>query len=98
MAYAIRHFFPGTTQEQYDAAVAAVHGGPGAENLPDGQLVHAAGATEGGWTILAVHDSKESWERFRDDVLGPKLGAGIEGGPEGPPDEKAFELHSFWTR
>ena len=98
MAYAIRHFFPGATQEQHDVAIEAVHGGPGAENLPEGQLVHVAGATEGGWTILAVHDSKESWERFRDDVLGPKLGAGIEGGPEGPPDEKAFELHTFWAR
>ena len=98
MAYAIRHFFPGATQEQYDAAIEAVHGGPGAENLPEGQLVHAAGATEGGWTIFAVHDSKETWERFRDGVLGPKLGAGIEGGPEGPPDEKAYELYSFWAR
>ena len=98
MAYAIRHFFPDTTQEQYDAAIEAVHGGPGAENLPEGQLVHAAGPTEGGWTIFAVHDSQESWERFRDDVLGPKLGAGIEGGPEGPPEETAYELHSFWAR
>ena len=98
MAYAIRHFFAGGTKEQYDAAIEAVHGGPGVDNLPEGQLVHAAGATEGGWTIFGIHDSKESWERFRDDVLMPKLGAGIEGGPEGPPDEKAFELHSFWAR
>ena len=44
--------------------------------------------TEGGWTIFAVHDSKESWERFRDDVLVPTLQAGIEGGPEGPPERR----------
>jgi hypothetical protein len=98
MAYAVRHFFPGGTQEQYDAAIQAVHGGPGPENLPEGQLVHVAGPTEEGWTIFGVHDGRESWERFRDNVLMPKLGAGIEGAFEGPPDEKAFELHSFWTR
>jgi hypothetical protein len=97
MPYAIRHFFPGGTQEQYDASIEAVHGGPGVENLPAGQIMHASGATEGGWTILAVHDSQDSWERFRDDVLMPKLGVGIEEGFEGPPDEKAFELHSFWS-
>lgn len=97
MAYAIRHFFPGGTQEQYDASIGAVHGGPGADNLPAGQILHAAGATDGGWTIVAIHDSQASWERFRDDVLKPKLGAGIEGGFDGPPDEKAFELYSFWS-
>lgn len=97
MAYAIRHFFPGGTQEQYDAAIDAVHGGPGVDNLPAGQILHASGATEGGWTIFAIHDSQASWERFRDDVLMPKLGAGIEGAFDGPPDEMAFELYSFWS-
>ena len=92
MAYGIRHFFPGATQEQYDAAIEAVHGGPGAENLPEGQLLHLAGATEGGWTIFAVHDSKESWERFRDDILMPKVQAGIEGAFVGPPEESSWEL------
>ena len=48
MAYAIRHFFPGGTQEKYDASIEAVHGGPGADNLPAGQILHAAGATDGG--------------------------------------------------
>lgn len=97
MPYAIRHFFPGGTQEQYDASIEAVHGGSGVEHLPEGQIMHGAGATEGGWTIFAVHETLESWERFRDDILLPKLGAGVEGAFEGPPDEKVFELHSFWS-
>jgi hypothetical protein len=61
--------------------------------LPDGQIFHAAGPVPGGWRIFAVHDSQESWERFRDDILMPKLQAGIEGAFEGPPEETGYELY-----
>jgi len=92
MAYGIVHHFPGGTQEQYEASLAAVH--PSRDTLPDGQTFHAAGPSDGGWTIFAVHDSKESWERFRDDTLMPRLQEGIEGGLAGPPQETAFEIHN----
>ena len=59
MAYGVVHHFPGGTREQYEASVAAVH--PSDGSLPGGQIFHAAGPSEGGWTIIAVHDSKESW-------------------------------------
>jgi hypothetical protein len=92
MAYGIVHHFPGGTKEQYEASVAAVH--PSADTLPDGQIFHAAGPSEGGWTILVVHDSKENWERFRDDILMPRMQAGIEGGFEAPPEETAIDLYT----
>ena len=91
MAYGIVHFFPGGTKEQYEANLAAVH--PGADQLPDGQIFHAAGASAGGWTIMAVHESKESWERFRDDILMPRMQQGIEGGFQTPPQETAIDLY-----
>jgi hypothetical protein len=91
MAYGIVHHFPGATLENYEASLAAVHPGPGA--LPDGQIFHAAGAVPGGWTIMAVHESKESWERFRDDILVPRLQAGVEGGFPTPPEETAIDLY-----
>jgi hypothetical protein len=91
MAYAIVHHFPGGTKEQYEASIAAVH--PGAGRLPDGQIFHAAGPSDGGWTIIAVHDSKESWERFRDDILMPRMQQGIEGGFQAPPQETAIDLY-----
>ena len=78
MAYGIVHHFAGGTQEQYDASIAAVH--PGPDQLPEGQVFHAAGPSQGGWTIVAVHESQESWEKFRDGILLPRLQAGIEGG------------------
>jgi len=91
MAYGIVHFFPDGTKEQYEASLAAVH--PGADQLPDGQIFHAAGPSSGGWTIMAVHESKESWERFRDDILMPRMQQGIEGGFQTPPQETAIDLY-----
>jgi hypothetical protein len=93
MAYGIVHHFPGGTQEQYEASLAAVH--PSRDSLPDGQTYHAAGPSDGGWTIFAVHESKESWERFRDGTLMPRLQEGIEGGLAGPPQETAFEIRNL---
>lgn len=92
MAYAVIHHFPGGTQAQYEAVLDIVH--PGPTSLPYGQTFHAAGAVDGGWRIFAVHDSQESWERFRDEILMPALQAGIEGGLEGPPEETAYELQN----
>jgi hypothetical protein len=95
VAYAIVHHFPGGTQEQYEASIAAVH--PSRDRLPSGQIFHVAGASAGGWTIMAVHDSEESWERFRDDILMPQMQAGIPGGFTAPPQETAFEVHNLQT-
>ena len=93
MAYGIIHFFPGGTEEQYRAALAAVH--PADGSLPGGQIFHAAGASEGGWTVMAVHESRESWESFRDNVLGPAMGRGIEGGLVGPPEERTVDIRNL---
>ena len=46
---------------------------PADGSLPAGQLYHAAGASQDGWTIIAVHDSQSSWETFRDSILMPDI-------------------------
>ena len=93
MAYAIVHHFPGGTEEQYEASLAKVHASR--DSLPEGQTFHAAGPSEGGWTIMAVHESRESWEQFRDNLLMPRLQEGIEGGFPSPPQETAFEVYNL---
>lgn len=90
MAYGVVHFFPGGTREQYDASIVAIH--PAPDQLPDGQIYHAAGPSDGGWSIVAVHESQESWERFRDDTLMPKMQQGVDGGLVGPPQETAIDF------
>ena len=93
MAYGVVHHFPGGTKEQYEASIAAVH--PSRDRMPEGQIYHAAGPSDGGWTIIAVHDSRESWEKFRDGTLMPRMQQGIEGGFTSPPQETGFEVHNL---
>ncbi len=92
MAYGIVHQFAGGTEDQYRASIAAVH--PSDGSLPEGQLFHAAGPSGDGWVIVAIHDSKRSWEQFRDGTLIPRMQAGIEGGFTAPPQETTFEVHN----
>jgi hypothetical protein len=44
---------------------------------------------------MAVHESKESWERFRDGILLPKMEAGIAGGFPSPPEEIAIDVYKL---
>jgi hypothetical protein len=89
MPYAIVNEFEGGTREQYDAAVEVVHP---ADGLPPGQTHHYAGPSPTGWVVVAVWDSKESWDSFRDQTLLPGLrGLGDSGFP-GPPRTAEFEV------
>jgi hypothetical protein len=90
MSIGIVHRFRGGTKEQYEAALAQVHP---ADGLPEGQTIHIAGATDDGWIVVAVHDSAESWERFRDQTLVPGLEKLGDAGFAGPPEETVFEVH-----
>ena len=90
MAYGIVHRFAGGTEDQYRASLAAVH--PSDGSLPEGQVFHVAGPSDDGWVIVAIHESQNSWENFRDGILMPRLQAGVEGGFQGPPQETAFEV------
>jgi selenophosphate synthase len=90
MAYLMTHFWPGGTEDQYNATVAVVHP-PG--GLPDGQAYHAAGPTDGGFLIAVVWDSKEQAERFVQEKLIASMP--IEGGFEGQPDERTAEISTL---
>ena len=88
--YAIIHHFPGGTKAQYQASLKAVH--PGKNKLPPGQIFHSAGPSKGGWTIVAIHESKKNWEQFCNTVLMPKFKDGIKGGFKTPPQETSFKV------
>ncbi len=83
--------FLAVRRSRYEAVLAVVH--PNPDTLPQGQTFHAAGASAGGWTVVAIHDSKESWERFRDGILLPRLQQGIKGGFTTAPQETTFDVH-----
>jgi hypothetical protein len=92
MAYLITHFWPGATEDQYDATVAVVHP-PG--GLPDGQMYHAAGPAEGGILIAAVWETKDLYDSFLRDTLMASMP--IDGGFAGQPEERAAEIVNLQT-
>ncbi len=93
MAHGVVHFVPGGTKEQYEASIGSVH--PSRSTLPKGQIYHAAGPSQGGWSIVAIFDSKASWEHFRDSTLMPRLQQGVPGGFAEPPHEQSFEVYNL---
>jgi hypothetical protein len=44
---------------------------------------------------MAVHESRQSWESFRDDILLPRMQAGIEGGFPTPPQETEIQIETL---
>jgi hypothetical protein len=42
---------------------------------------------------MAIHDSEESWLKFRDGTLMPLMQQGVEGGFTSPPTETGFEVY-----
>lgn len=94
MPYVISHFFPSGTADQYEAAMRAMNGDLG--RIPDGQIAHVAGPVPGGFQVIAIQESKESWDRFMTEVFVPLMGQGIEGSFTAPPTELEFEATHFY--
>jgi len=92
MAYFLTHFWPGGTEENYLAEVAALHP---ANALPEGQIYHVAGPTEGGFLIVAVWDTKEHEEQFVDGILLPAQP--VEGGFPNPVVAREAEVFNLQT-
>jgi hypothetical protein len=90
VAYSLVHFWPGATNEQYRAMNAVIPSG-----LAEGQIYHAAGQTDNGFLVVTVWDSKESCDRFIDEVLMANMP--VEGGFEGRPDEHRAEVVDLHT-
>lgn len=62
---------PDVTQEQYDAASQAV--GVTAGNMPEGSVLHAAGAGPNGWRVIEIWESEEAAAKFDEERVEPIL-------------------------
>lgn len=92
MAVGLRMKFEGGTAEQYEA----VHGQIEAdENPPDGLVFHCAGPIEDGWGIIDVWESRDHFDRFQSERLGPAIQELGDRAPQAPPDVKEFPVHHF---
>jgi hypothetical protein len=89
--------FNGQDQEQYDtiARHLRIDMATGVGDWPDGLLSHAAGATEAGWMVMEVWDSRPAHQRFMEDRLGAAL---RDAGVTGPPSRMEWlELTAYHT-
>lgn len=84
---------PDVTQEQYDAASQQV--GVTADNMPEGAVLHAAGAgPNGGWRVIEIWESEDAARKFDEERVEPVLNAvGIK-----RPDPETWQLHNLVTR
>jgi hypothetical protein len=77
MAWAYVQTIEGGSLDEYDKVTAAM----GDIGMPDGLIVHAVGRIEDGFRIIDVWESREQYERFRDETLAPAFERAFGGLP-----------------
>jgi hypothetical protein len=91
MAVGLRLKIPGFTAEQADQLNAAIDP---ESNPPEGLIFHASGPIDGGWGALDFWESREQFDRFAQERIGPAL-ASI--GATAAPDINEFPVHEYIT-
>jgi heme-degrading monooxygenase HmoA len=61
---------PGFNAETYEAVTGRAMPG---DQLPDGCKLHIAGPVEQGWRVITVWESREAFDRFREEKLIPAI-------------------------
>jgi hypothetical protein len=93
MAVAVQLDFEGGTLDQYDEVLKKMgltHRGPG----PAGAISHFATMTDSGLRVVDVWETKEQFEKFAQEQIGP---FSQEVGMGGPPKMQFFEVHNYFT-
>jgi hypothetical protein len=86
MAVGVLTAAPEFTKELYDQVTEKMFGHPAPmtkDESPDGLIVHSAGPGEQGYYVYDIWESREAFERFMQERLGPAI-AEVMGGP--PPE------------
>jgi hypothetical protein len=93
MAVAVQMDFDGATLEQYDRVLEKMglqKRGAG----PRGAISHWVTKTDGGIRVVDVWESREQFERFAQEQIGP---FSAEVGIPGPPKLTFHEVHNYFT-
>jgi hypothetical protein len=70
MSVVVSAVAPGLNAEMYEAITGRVMPG---DQLPDGCQLHIAGPVEQGWRVITVWESREAFDRFREQKLLPAI-------------------------
>ncbi|GAA4028772.1 hypothetical protein GCM10023063_08040 [Arthrobacter methylotrophus] len=94
MAVAVSMEFNGATLAQYDEVIKKMGltpGGPG----PAGSISHWVSATENGMLVTDIWKSRELYEAFAKDQIGPFT---VEAGFPDAPKVTYYDVHSYFTQ
>lgn len=93
MTVAIQMDFAGATLEQYDRVLEKMGLTPGGQG-PAGAISHFATKTDEGLRVVDVWESRETYEKFAREQIGP---FSAEVGITGSPTLTYFDVHSYLT-
>ena len=93
MAVAVVLEFDNATLDQYDQVVEKMGFSPGGPATPGG-LFHWVTPTDGGFRATDVWESRERFESFAEEQIGPYT---AEVGITNPPQISFFEVHNYLT-
>jgi hypothetical protein len=93
MAIAVVIDFNGATLEQYDQVIEKMHFSPGGPGAPGG-MFHWCTATDDGVRVTDVWDSREQFDAFAQEQIGPIT---AEVGIAGPPEMTFYDVHNYLT-
>jgi len=93
MAFGVVLDFEGGTLDQYDQVIEKMGFTPGGAGAPGG-LFHWVTETDDGIRVTDVWETREQFERFADDQIGPIT---QEVGIPNPPQVSFHEVHNHLT-
>jgi hypothetical protein len=93
MAVGVVMEFEGATLDQYDQVVAKMGFTRGGEGAPGG-IFHWVMATDNGIRVTDVWESRELFEKFAQEQIGPYT---QEVGIPGPPQISFYDVHNYLT-
>ncbi len=93
MAIGVELKFPGATLEQYDQVIERMDFTPQGKGAPAG-IFHWVTKTDDGLRVVDVWESREAFERFAEEKIGPITKAV---GFPGEPEIQIHEVHNYLT-
>jgi hypothetical protein len=95
MSVVVSAISPGFSAEMYEAVTSKVMPG---DQLPDDCIAHIAGPVEQGWRVITVWESREAFNRFREEKLLPAIREVAGDGPPPTAEPEVNEVHKLVTR
>ena len=91
MAVAVEMNFKGATLEQYDEVMKLMGLADGTRPLPAGAVFHWVAKTDDGIRVVDVWETKEQFEQFAQEQIGPYS---AQVGVPGPPETTFRDVHN----